>query len=1317
MPDKKNDKQPVANLPIYHPEPPPWLPPIHGEGDLGYPGFQPPRPGQDEDVMSATNIKNGYMLPQPVAVETFSAQAMINGKLKLGDTLSQLEELMNEVFTRKTEQLPSIPSSSFHLPTRVTLNDAKRQAWFADLANPDVPLHKLGKSVPHGAKGHDLLDQLHDNTVAIPRAVWFLRVFGANETAGLRNKPSYNPTQYSLEWANVVTSYLKKQLDVILLPTAPRPGLTYKHTFRGVLSDEDSKKRWVSRFSYSLKLLRTFYHEGLVDRKSFLVWLTLQMKTCSLAQAGFVTRLVDEYLDDIFNILALAKLLVEASLHKLSEISTTSAHETLINTEALLKSVLQRLFLAIPDAYISPRLWIQHNSLIESTLTPDFAQRGNILDRYLDKNLRELRETGRRTLADIRRRNEALSFRDPPARVSAKLSAAVSNVKLLNSISSDTDISSLSLFEQDNRDSMALAEKLDMLLTWSVTPLQYGDHRPIAAVTLIRNWRDKACERATRRGHTSPENFLQDQLFAWLDNSEVAGELGNIRSVALLYGRLVKYDLFSYPNYIQRLVARGETGLACSEAHLSRHHHFLRWIPLFNSTPSLINQRKLALHGVYARETPEDIVEREIRKELRLLLPGLFSGPCSNTWTSAADLLNECKTFITASRHEQVRTFKQWLLPTFENVVPGVKTDEHEQRSDLVKSYKISVELMDYAKCFSSILDLTLCMLRNAFDSETMVSVVDVLHRYAAIWPCMDAIPAIVSALDIAYQHWKARGLQSRPLLGLLVEFDNGRHLAEGSRNQIMSDITAFMTALRPVGDHVDVVPDILPEIMNLHETSDLNAPSTIADGLWIKYRMSSNWATKAWSNTLTSFQRISSTISDSEARSAVALRYSNFLWQIDQHLPNGLDECILQWFNESGPSQLPTLNPETWGILERMLFHLVVQGALKTTTILHGLVYPAWNSVSTFNSIGAPQLAYLNAVNNLCKELLLQDDQSGIAGTQHLFDMQRIRTRRQAVYYEPHFSKLAGNIPLLIYLENLEKLPADLRSNMSCLRRRICQDPGFRQGAYRNLDVIREAFEASPYLMGTCYDNLRKEAISGLKLILWDTVDDVQSDDWPEVSSLLSPWKLAATTILLQFQIKQVGRALSEETTHEAASNALDKLTVMLFHHTKTSEEAYFVGEMTRGAEPTVAMKFVKTGLSCIKDVLKDVQVDGVDFAKTLNRVGELLRILIHVTTPFREHSTPLPSLDPSVHEEFMRILNTKITELGALITHNKPSDEHKTNLILLARLLQFILNFRDNSSSLVMKEVGQSISNATFRLVLVSVMSINYPVSADIS
>jgi len=144
---------------------------------------------------------------------------------------------------------PGSPST-FRIPQRVTPNDAKRQAWFADLANPAVPLHKLGKCVPHGAKGQDLLDLLHANAVAIPRAVWFLRVFGANEVTGLRHKPTYDPMQYSVEWANVVTSHLKKQLGDIILPSAPRPTLNIKSVFRSVLADSETRARWISRFTY-----------------------------------------------------------------------------------------------------------------------------------------------------------------------------------------------------------------------------------------------------------------------------------------------------------------------------------------------------------------------------------------------------------------------------------------------------------------------------------------------------------------------------------------------------------------------------------------------------------------------------------------------------------------------------------------------------------------------------------------------------------------------------------------------------------------------------------------------------------------------------------------------------------------------------------------------------------------------------------------------------------------------------------------------------------------------------------------------------------
>lgn len=120
-------------------------------------------------------------------------------------------------------------------------------------------------------------------------------------------------------------------------------------------------------------------------------------------------------------------------------------------------------------------------------------------------------------------------------------------------------------FTYDMNDYGAFKEKIDLLLTWSVTPLQYGDHRSFAAATLIRIWREKACDRASRRIVATPVEFLQDQLFDWLDTSELAGDASSIRDIALLYGKLVKYEVFSYASYIQRLVARGEPGLSYTE--------------------------------------------------------------------------------------------------------------------------------------------------------------------------------------------------------------------------------------------------------------------------------------------------------------------------------------------------------------------------------------------------------------------------------------------------------------------------------------------------------------------------------------------------------------------------------------------------------------------------------------------------------------------------------------------------------------------------------------------------------------------------------
>lgn len=105
-----------------------------------------------------------------------------------------------------------------------------------------------------------------------------------------------------------------------------------------------------------------------------------------------------------------------------------------------------------------------------------------------------------------------------------------------------------------------------MLLTWSVTSLQFGQHRPFAAVTIIRHWRIRTAARATRRCYAPHDELLQDHLFDWLDKAEVAGQPASLSPVSLLYGMLIKHDLFSYVSYIQRLIARGDLGPSSLQA-------------------------------------------------------------------------------------------------------------------------------------------------------------------------------------------------------------------------------------------------------------------------------------------------------------------------------------------------------------------------------------------------------------------------------------------------------------------------------------------------------------------------------------------------------------------------------------------------------------------------------------------------------------------------------------------------------------------------------------------------------------------------------
>lgn len=410
--------------------PPPWRPRLHpGSTAIGVPDLFRPGEGRPEDDMSETTVRNGLSLKPVVANETFSAHDMIYDRLKATGLVTNLATLFDEVVTRRFElnmaRKGLVSDHQFKQPPRVTLNDVKLNAYIKELADPDVPLKKLARSVPHGYRGERMLEMLWTGAatgaalkgtsavaaaaaaaaaaasssssaeasdagrkcVDIDRAVWFIRVVGASEIASSKARQT-NVANYTAEWTSVVTGWLKRQISELtaavttsspsspataaklaaaVTPNASR-GSGAKEPTGSLLLDTETSKRWVSKWTYSLNLIRALAMQRILDRRALIRWAIDQLRAAHPWQAPFVLVLVQENFEYASSDVQLLHLLIDTVCHKLAEYSKSQVTPSPTMVILELKRLLVVAFDANPEAFINPARWVRHASTILATI-------------------------------------------------------------------------------------------------------------------------------------------------------------------------------------------------------------------------------------------------------------------------------------------------------------------------------------------------------------------------------------------------------------------------------------------------------------------------------------------------------------------------------------------------------------------------------------------------------------------------------------------------------------------------------------------------------------------------------------------------------------------------------------------------------------------------------------------------------------------------------------------------------------------------------------------------------------------------------------
>lgn len=308
--------------------------------------------------------------------------------------------------------------------------------------------------------------------------------------------------------------------------------------------------------------------------------------------------------------------------------------------------------------------------------------------------------------------------------------------------------------------------------------------------------------------------------------------------------------------------------------------------------------------------------------------------------------------------------------------------------------------------------------------------------------------------------------------------------------------------------------------------------------------------------------------ISDEAEQRECSIRYAKFLLHIDLHATNGINVDALQWFVKKGFEAFRYLPATVWNVTSHVFMYLTVHGALSITTLLQGLIYPAWQLAALVEDSAQAEdiLALLDAANRLCRLILVERLSATDDGLppSDLLELQKLKTRRREVYRDGNFITFILNIPILVFIEQNEHFGKELREGITELRRSICSKTDFRLGSARHVGAVVDSF-SNALNSKAMQEKMHEHLIAALRLIFND--EDSDEINQTRETGFLSPWKLSSSAAVTSFVLQQIGQRLSQESTKEQAEKELRKLAGKVMQSADTAEQADFVSEMVKGA------------------------------------------------------------------------------------------------------------------------------------------------------
>lgn len=397
-----------------------------------------------------------------------------------------------------------------------------------------------------------------------------------------------------------------------------------------------------------------------------------------------------------------------------------------------------------------------------------------------------------------------------------------------------------------------------------------------------------------------------------------------------------------------------------------------------------------------------------------------------------------------------------------------------------------------------------------------------------------------------------------------------------------------------------ETVPSALHTVQQIHRETDPFKVEKVGRDLWQRFDHDPEFPVVIWRNALDSLQAVRAAGLEKDARHKALLSINTLLTVVGDLRANlnGLRPAVYAWCEEQAKSGYPELSSSPGDVMADMLLLMVQNRCLSTKSILHHLFLPIWRHLSRSRSLlaGTPTQRDVNLLLSSLRfaryAFSLKTSERIIFGAGELRTAQCFKANAAAIF-EDHqamqdFIQHLSFLP--VFEVALQDLP-DVSAEVAALREGVCALAIFKKGAFRHLDVLKDAFltrqvrlanesqldaalvDALLLIMtesdeGELTAEVRENQFCSSTLPLLADSSSPSSYDWTDERAELSPWQWKRTVLELRLSFKRLSMRLRPGEAFESTDTSIEDFASSLLDRSLTQDQMALVDEAMKGID-----------------------------------------------------------------------------------------------------------------------------------------------------